>query len=149
MVSQATISGVADSMPNWHKALAIAEQNPHVQGAAPYVQRYALLDGNDASQGAVIRGILPDQEARVDSIESKMIAGKLSALTDDSWGIVLGRDLALQLGVNVGDKVVVYTAAGNVTPMGVIPRFAAFHRGRHLPGGHAGIRFRPGHHEHA
>jgi lipoprotein-releasing system permease protein len=126
MVSQATVSGVADSMPNWHQALAIAKQNPHVQGAAPYVQRYALLDGNDASQGAVIRGILPDQEARVDSIESKMIAGKLSALTDDSWGIVLGRDLALQLGVNVGDKVVVYTAAANVTPVGVIPRLRRF-----------------------
>jgi lipoprotein-releasing system permease protein len=126
MVSQATISGVADSMPNWQKALAIAKQNPHVQGAAPYVQRYALLDGNDASQGAVIRGILPDQEARVDSIESKMIAGKLSVLTDDSWGIVLGRDLALQLGVNVGDKVVVYTAAANVTPVGVIPRLRRF-----------------------
>ena len=62
MVSQATITGVAESMPNWHKALAIAEQDPHVQGAAPYVEREGFLHGNEASQGAIVRGILPGQD---------------------------------------------------------------------------------------
>ncbi|TAM93049.1 MAG: lipoprotein-releasing ABC transporter permease subunit [Rhodanobacteraceae bacterium] len=126
MVSQATVTGVSDSMPNWQKALAIAERNPHVQGAAPYVEQYALLHGNDANQGAVVRGILPDQEPKVADIGSKMIAGKLSALTDGSWGIVLGRDLALQLGVNVGDRVVVYAPVISVTPIGAVPRLRRF-----------------------
>ncbi len=125
MVSQATISGVADSMPNWKRALAIAEQNPHVKGAAPYVEREAWLSGNAAHQGALIRGILPDQEDKVDEIGSKMIAGKLSALKRGDWNIVLGRDLALALGVNVGDKVIAY-AALNVTPIGAIPRLRRF-----------------------
>ena len=125
-VSQATITGVADSMPNWQKALAIAEQNPHVQGAAPYVEREAFLRGNAASQGAIIRGILPEQEPKVADIGSKMIAGKLSALTDGSWGIVLGRDLALQIGVNVGDKIVVYAPVISVTPIGAVPRLRRF-----------------------
>lgn len=126
MVSQATITGVADSMSNWQQALAIAEQNPHVRGAAPYVEQYALLHGNAANQGAVVRGILPDQEPRVADIGSKMIAGKLSALTAGSWGVVLGRDLALQLGVNVGDKVVVYAPVISVTPIGAVPRLRRF-----------------------
>jgi len=126
MVSQATITGVSNSMPNWQQALAIAEQNPHVRGAAPYVEQYALLHGNDANQGAVIRGILPDQEPKVADIGSKMVAGKLSALTDGSWGIVLGRDLALQLGVNVGDKLVVYAPVISVTPIGAVPRLRRF-----------------------
>jgi len=125
-VSQATITGVADSMSNWQKALAIAEQDPHVKGAAPYVEQYALLHGNAANQGAVVRGILPDQEPKVADIGSKMIAGKLSALTDGSWGIVLGRDLALQLGVNVGDKLVVYAPVISVTPIGAVPRLRRF-----------------------
>ncbi|HKU78699.1 MAG TPA: lipoprotein-releasing ABC transporter permease subunit [Rhodanobacteraceae bacterium] len=125
-VSQATITGVADSMPNWQKALAIAEQNPHVQGAAPYVEREAFLRGNAASQGAIIRGILPDQEPKVADIGSKMIAGKLSALTDGSWGIVLGRDLALQIGVNVGDKIVVVAPLISATPIGAVPRLRRF-----------------------
>ncbi|HXE67555.1 MAG TPA: ABC transporter permease, partial [Rhodanobacteraceae bacterium] len=58
MVSQATISGVGNSMPNWQQALAIAEQNPHVRGAAPYVEQGGWLVGNAANAGALIRGIL-------------------------------------------------------------------------------------------
>ena len=125
MVSQATISGVADSMPNWKQALHIAEQNPHVKGAAPYVEREAWLSGNAAHQGAIIRGILPDEEDKVDEIGSKMIAGKLTSLQRGDWNIVLGRDLALALGVNVGDKVIAY-AALSVTPIGAIPRLRRF-----------------------
>ena len=126
MVSQATISGVGNSMPNWQKALAIAEQNPHVRGAAPYVEQGGWLVGNAANAGALIRGILPEQEPKVADIGSKMIAGKLSDLTPGSWKVVLGRDLALQLGVNIGDKVVVYAPGGSVTPIGVLPRFRRF-----------------------
>jgi lipoprotein-releasing system permease protein len=127
-VSQATISGVGESMPNWQQAMAVAERNPHVQGAAPYVEREAFLVGNAASQGAIVRGILPALEPKVTDIGSKMIAGKLSALEPGTWGIVLGRDLALQLGVNVGDKLVVYVppTASSVTPIGVVPRLKRF-----------------------
>jgi lipoprotein-releasing system permease protein len=125
-VSQATITGVAQSMPNWQKALAIAEQNPHVKGAAPYVEREAFLRGNAASQGAIIRGILPDQEPKVADFGSKMIAGRLDSLAPSSWGIVLGRDLALQLGVNVGDKIVVYAPVISATPIGAVPRLRRF-----------------------
>jgi lipoprotein-releasing system permease protein len=126
MVSQATISGVSDSMPNWRQALAIAEQNPHVRGAAPYVENGGWIVGNAANAGALIRGILPDQEPKVADIGSKMIAGRLSALTPGSWNVALGRDLALQLGVNVGDKVALYAPGGSVTPIGVLPRFRRF-----------------------
>jgi lipoprotein-releasing system permease protein len=125
-VSQATITGVAQSMPNWQKALAIAEQNSHVKGAAPYVEREAFLRGNAASQGAIIRGILPDQEPKVADFGSKMIAGRLDSLAPSSWGIVLGRDLALQLGVNVGDKIVVYAPVISATPIGAVPRLRRF-----------------------
>lgn len=128
MVSQATVSGVGQSMPAWHQALAIAEENPHVKGAAPYVEREAFLVGNAASQGAIVRGVLPAQEPKVADIGSKMVAGQLSALRPGSWGIVLGRDLALMLGVNVGDKVVVYAppSGSSVTPIGVVPRLRRF-----------------------
>ncbi|MGH8147403.1 MAG: lipoprotein-releasing ABC transporter permease subunit [Rhodanobacteraceae bacterium] len=125
-VSQATISSVGDSMPDWRHAVVIAGHNPHVKGAAPYVEREAFLRGNGASQGAIVRGILPDQEPKVTDIGSKMIAGKLSALQPGSWGIVLGRDLALVLGVNVGDKLVVYAPVISVTPIGAVPRLRRF-----------------------
>ncbi len=126
MVAHATISGVGQSVTDWPRALEIAQKNPHVQGAAPYVEREAFLRGDAASQGAIIRGVLPEQEPKVADIGQKMIAGKLSELTPGSWGIILGKDLALNLGVGVGDKVVVYAPEFNVTPVGVVPRLKRF-----------------------
>jgi lipoprotein-releasing system permease protein len=121
MVSHATISGVGQNLADWPRAVQIAKTNPHVRGAAPYVEREAFLRGDAASQGAIIRGVLPDQEPQVADIGQKMVVGKLANITPGSWGIILGKDLALNLGVGVGDKVVVYAPEFNVTPVGVVP----------------------------
>src|SRR5690348_9355422 len=126
MVSHATISGAGQSVRDWPRAVGIAKQNPHVRGAAPYVEREAFLRGDAASQGAIIRGVLPDQEPKVADIGEKMIAGSLDDLKAGSWGIILGKDLALNLGVGVGDKVVVYAPEFNFTPVGVVPRIKRF-----------------------
>ncbi|HET7557943.1 MAG TPA: lipoprotein-releasing ABC transporter permease subunit [Rhodanobacteraceae bacterium] len=126
MVSHATISGVGQNLADWPRAVQIAKTNPHVRGAAPYVEREAFLRGDAASQGAIIRGVLPDQEPQVADIGQKMVVGKLADITSGSWGIILGKDLALNLGVGVGDKVVVYAPEFNVTPVGVVPRLKRF-----------------------
>jgi lipoprotein-releasing system permease protein len=122
MVADATISGVGESVHDWQGAVKQAYANPHVRGAAPYVEKVALLQGRRVT-GGVIRGVLPDEEDTVSDIGRKMTRGKLAALTPGSYGIVLGDELAMQLGVTVGDKVTVYTPDVNVTPIGALPRF--------------------------
>ena len=125
MVAHATVSGVSGTLADWPRAVEIAQHNPHVEGAAPYIEREAFLRGDAASQGAIIRGVLPDQEPKVSDIGQKMVAGKLSALTPGSWHIVLGKDLALNLGVGVGDKVTVISTI-TASPIGALPRFKRF-----------------------
>ena len=115
MVADATISGVGESVHDWQGAVKQAYANPHVRGAAPYVEKVALLQGRRVT-GGVIRGVLPDEEDKVSDIGRKMTKGKLDALAPGSYGIVLGDELAMQLGVTVGDKVTVYTPDVNVTP---------------------------------
>jgi lipoprotein-releasing system permease protein len=122
MVADATISGVGESVHDWQGAVKQAYANPHVHGAAPYVEKVALLQGRRVT-GGVIRGVLPDEEDKVSDIGRKMTRGKLAALTPGSYGIVLGDELAMQLGVTVGDKVTVYTPDVSVTPIGALPRF--------------------------
>lgn len=122
MVAHATISGVGESVHNWEHALKLAEQDPHVRGAAPYVQAQALLQGTRTT-GAVIRGVLPDQEPKVSDLNRKMVRGKLDDLKPGGFGIVLGNELAMQLGVGLGDKVTVYAPEVSVTPIGAVPRF--------------------------
>jgi lipoprotein-releasing system permease protein len=125
MVAHATISGVGESLPDWQGAVRLAHEDKRVVGAAPYIEREAMLQGN-SEQGVLLRGVLPDREGEVSVLAKKMIVGKLSDLQPGKFDILLGKELALELGVGVGDKITVLVAEGNVTPIGFIPRAKAF-----------------------
>jgi len=125
MVSHATISGIGESVHDWQGALTKADANPHVRGAAPYVERQALLQGTRVT-GAVIRGVLPEAEPKVSEIDRKMLKGKLEDLKSGRFGIILGNELAMQLGVGLGDKVTVITPEVAATPVGAVPRYKRF-----------------------
>jgi lipoprotein-releasing system permease protein len=125
MVAHATVEGLDGPLENWPQAVAMAKQDPRVLGAAPYVEREAMLQAGRV-QGAMIRGVLPDQEPNVSEIASKMKQGKLSDLQPGAYNIILGKELALWLGVGVGDKVTVYVPELNTTPVGVLPKMRRF-----------------------
>ncbi len=125
-ISHATVSGVDQSVQDWPRALQIAEANPHVLGAAPYVESEAMLLARRSS-GALVRGIEPAQEPKVVDIDKHMIEGKLAELTPGSWNIVLGRELAMTLGVGVGDRVTMAVQQLRATPMGSFPKMRSFH----------------------
>ncbi|MGH8157016.1 MAG: lipoprotein-releasing ABC transporter permease subunit [Rhodanobacter sp.] len=125
-ISHATVSGVGESVQDWPRALQIAEANPHVLGAAPYVETEAYLVAGHGS-AALLRGIEPAQEPKVVDISKHMIEGSLGELTPNSWNIVLGKDLAMSLGVGVGDRVTVMVQQMYATPMGGVPKMRSFH----------------------
>ncbi|OOG38219.1 lipoprotein-releasing ABC transporter permease subunit [Rhodanobacter sp. C05] len=125
-ISHATVSGVGESVQDWPRTLQVAETNPHVLGAAPYVEAEAYLTAGHSS-AALLRGIEPTQEPKVVDISKHMIEGSLNELTPNSWNIVLGRDLAMTLGVGVGDRVTVIVQQLYATPMGGVPKMRSFH----------------------
>ncbi|HEY2344997.1 MAG TPA: lipoprotein-releasing ABC transporter permease subunit [Xanthomonadaceae bacterium] len=126
MVAHATISGIDEALPDWQGAVRMAHEDKRVTGAAPYVEREAMLQAN-SSQGAVLLGVLPEREGEVDTVlTGKLVAGRMSDLQPGKFDLILGRDLAMALGVGVGDKVNVLVAEGNVTPIGFVPRAKAF-----------------------
>ncbi|HVT33783.1 MAG TPA: lipoprotein-releasing ABC transporter permease subunit [Rhodanobacteraceae bacterium] len=126
MVSHAQITGVGETVRDWQTAIARAKENPHVEGAAPYVEREAMLQGRH-NAGALIRGVVPDLEPEVSEIDKRMIAGKLSDLAPGSFGIVLGKELAQSLGaLEVGDRVTVFAPELSATPIGALPRLKRF-----------------------
>jgi len=124
-ISHATVSGIGESVQDWPRALQIAEANPHVLGAAPYVESEAMLLARRSS-GALVRGVEPAQEPKVVDIDKHMLEGKLGELTPGSWNIVLGRELAMTLGVTVGDRVTMAVQQLRATPMGSVPRMRSF-----------------------
>ncbi|NUR22176.1 lipoprotein-releasing ABC transporter permease subunit [Frateuria sp.] len=126
-ISHATVSGLpGQAVQDWPRAVKIAEANPHVKGAAPYVEMEAFLQARRPS-GALVRGIEPGEEPKVSDINTHMVEGSLNELKPDSWNIVLGKELALTLGVTVGDRVTMAVPQFRGTPMGSVPRLRGFH----------------------
>ncbi len=113
-------------LTDWSRIAEIARQEPRVIAAAPYVLGQAMLAAGDATRGALIRGIDPAREDTVADIGRHMRRGSLAELRPGEFGIVLGGDLARALGTGPGDRVVVITPQGTVTPAGTLPRVKSF-----------------------
>ncbi len=120
------ISGPGDRLADWRGVLAQTRQNDEVEAGAPYVNTQGMLANGDMVRGAIIRGIAPDLESRVADFSRHMKAGRLDDLKAGGFGIVLGAELARALNVFPGDKVVLLTPQGNITPAGVMPRIKQF-----------------------
>lgn len=100
---------------------------PHVVGAAPAIVDRALVSSSRGVAFITIKGIDPELEASVTEIERAIRSGSLQELADhgndETPGMLIGSDLAKQLGVFEGDLVYLLTSYGAASPMGVIPRF--------------------------
>src|SRR5690554_7173306 len=120
MAAHATISAHGEAMQNWEGAVAEAMLDRRVAGAAPYVETQALIAG-PRREPAVLQGVVPEHERQVSRIGEHMVEGSLDDLAPGSFNIVLGRELALWLGVGVGDRVIV-TTDFQTTPMGAVDR---------------------------
>ena len=102
--------------------LAQVKAHPEVVGAAPFISAQALLARGDDMKGVLVRGIDPALEPQVSDLQSDMQAQVLSRLQPGVFGVVLGRDLAQNLGVTPGELVTLVSPSGQVTPAGVVPR---------------------------
>ncbi len=99
---------------------------PHVVGAAPIVQGKAIVQTDvDGDAFIEVKGVIPELERTVTEIERAMVSGRLDALNTapgETPAILLGKDLAAQLHVSVGDRVRVFTAQNaTLTPFGQMP----------------------------
>jgi lipoprotein-releasing system permease protein len=108
-----------------------------VLAATPYTYSQTMLSVPEASSGAVVRGIDPATANQVLSLSRQMKEGSIAALSPEKQqtqaapqngaarflpGIILGKELARSLRVEMGDNVRLFSPAGPLTPMGVIPK---------------------------
>lgn len=124
-VAHVTIAGYGGPLQDWQGVLDVARADPRVVGAAPYVQREGLLSGSRTSAGLVM-GIRPDDERGVSELAQRMREGRIEDLVDGGFGVILGDQLAIALGVRVGDRVNVTLNEFTSTPIGAIPRSKRF-----------------------
>ena len=126
MTSHATVTGQSGQLDNWQELDQRLVGYPHIQGTAPFINGQVMINADRRVSGTMLSGILPDYEAKVSEVASKMKDGKLTDLIPGEYGIILGIELANYLGVVVGDKITVISPQVNSTPAGVVPRMRRF-----------------------
>jgi lipoprotein-releasing system permease protein len=117
-----TGGGITDYRSEVEKLRAI----PGVLGAAPAVNGYALISSGSDDAIITVKGIDPQLEPNVTDVQKSMQQGSVDALARDTEtgnpGILIGKQLAAKLRVEVGDSVSLLTRQGTLSPMGVYSR---------------------------
>ena len=126
VTSHATITGLNGAIPNWRNAQGRAAKQPGVRAVVPFVEARGLLANGQSVAGAMIRGILPEEEVKAVGLVNSLKEGKLADLEPGKFRIILGSALAIELGVGVGDSIVLMTPEGSATPAGFVPRTRRF-----------------------
>jgi lipoprotein-releasing system permease protein len=126
VTSHATLMGVTGALHDWRTIQKVAQARPDVTAAAPYIEAQGLLMNGRRVKGAVVRGVLPEEEARTTGLGQRLTAGKLSDLEPGGYTIILGAALAKDLGLHVGDNLILIAPEGTATPIGVMPRTKTF-----------------------
>lgn len=113
-----------DGIADWH---TLAQQLPKtVLAVAPQNRARVLLESDARVRGGELFGIDPALEAGVSQIDQFIVDGEWSSLRTGEFGVVLGKSLARQLQVRVGDSINVILPRVSVTPLGLFPRSRRF-----------------------
>ena len=140
-----------DGIRDWRPLLARLRALPHVKAAAPVLYEEVLISRGARSGGAQVQGVIPADERTVSDLLQSVKVGSAEALEPVSGDqdptqrdktalngapgalvaqavppIVIGRDLAQAIGAEVGDTVLVTSPQGELTPLGLVPRYQRY-----------------------
>jgi lipoprotein-releasing system permease protein len=145
-----------DGIKDWPALMDRLAKQPHVVAAAPAIFEQVLISRGPRARGAVLKGMIPKYERRVGDLLNSVKEGsaapleetvapassaqpesKMSGVSPDSLAaiaqriaamppIVLGQDMADNLGAKVGDSVLVTSPQGELTPFGMVPKYNRF-----------------------
>jgi lipoprotein-releasing system permease protein len=124
--AHATLTAGGAPIADYRARIAELRGAPGLIAAAPFLDTDAMLSRPPSMSGAIVRGIDPTLEAHVSTIGQAMREGKLSDLEPGMNRIILGRMLAYQLQVGVGDMVTVMTPGSTGGGGAIVPRLQEF-----------------------
>ena len=140
----------SDGIRNWEELLNHLQNEPHIIAGAPAMYEQVLISRGAHAQGAVLKGIIPGYERKVSDILDSVKSGSAAPLETTSVQqagsaagdgesntlsakvtaslppIILGQDMANSLGAQVGSLVTVTSPQGELTPFGIVPKYARF-----------------------
>ena len=126
LVPNVTVQSVQGAFSDWEQTANDIAALPGVTGVAPNIQLQGMMAYGGRVAGALVTGIEPERERHVSVLPEFVSDGALRALEAEPFQIILGRGLAAQLGIGLGDPVTLVMPEATVSPVGVMPRFKRF-----------------------
>jgi len=113
----------------YSKILNDLNQNEQVKGASPILFAQAMIRSTHSFSGVMIRGIDPETGfSLVKGFSSEQLKKSFNEKKQNTNlpGIILGQTLASSIGVIKGDKVILMSPNGFISPMGHLPSMKRF-----------------------
>lgn len=110
----------------WQEIEGMVLENPSVLSISPVIQALGVSVAGNAHKGVIINGIDVVSESTASAINRFMLTGRLDALQENKWGIVLGEGLANHLNVALGDTVDLFSTSISVNPITPLATFKGF-----------------------
>ncbi|ELV8691456.1 lipoprotein-releasing ABC transporter permease subunit LolE [Vibrio vulnificus] len=105
VIPHAELEGVRAPIENWQSVMAQAVANPKVVAAAPYVKFTGLVERGNKLKAVEVRGVEPDFEQAVSTMSQFIDQQAWSQFLPGQNQVIVGRGVANELGVDVGDYV--------------------------------------------
>jgi lipoprotein-releasing system permease protein len=130
-----------DGIVDWQSLFARMQKQPHVVAASPAIYEQVLISMGARAEGALIKGIVPQYERKVSELLDAVTLGSAAPLNEDAAPapssaemaaasrlppIILGKDLADDIGATVDSVVLVTSPQGDLTPFGMVPKYVRF-----------------------
>ena len=134
VTSHVVISRFDGNISKYQEVRAKVGEVSGVNAATPFIYTQVMISSRKAISGAVLRGIEPKTASKVINLPKNMRAGSLEELEAENKpegmrstpGIILGNELARNIGALRGDPVTVISPLGRLTPLGRVPRSQTF-----------------------
>ncbi|MDH3555331.1 MAG: lipoprotein-releasing ABC transporter permease subunit [Deltaproteobacteria bacterium] len=134
VTSHVVISRFDGNISKYQEVRAKVGEVSGVNAATPFIYTQVMISSRKAISGAVLRGIEPKTASKVINLPKNMRAGSLEELEAENKpegmrstpGIILGNELARNIGALRGEPVTVISPLGRLTPLGRVPRSQTF-----------------------
>ncbi|MEO5356596.1 MAG: lipoprotein-releasing ABC transporter permease subunit [Nitrospirae bacterium YQR-1] len=113
-------------IPMYEELAAKIRTYPNVVATAPFVLGQVMVAQGKRAQGVYLRGVIPELEKDVTDLRKYVKNGSIDALNTTENGIVIGTELAGNLGVTDGDFVNIISPIGDIGPLGMVPKARKF-----------------------
>ena len=126
VLSHIEVFDARGAMIDWEGTAREAMQHEQVVGVAPFVLAQGMVTRDSAVRGVVVRGVLPEREGEVSDVTRQMFAGDFNTLRPGDYNIIIGRELARALDIELGERLALVTPSEETRPGGAMPQLQQF-----------------------